>query len=62
MTTSDLSGSTPFDPGASLQGPASGAVAAGTVHVAVPFDARWQLDVDGTSVAARRAFGTTTCA
>ncbi len=60
LTTSDLSGSTPFDPGASLQGPASGAVAAGTVHVAVPFDARWQLDVDGTSVAARRAFGTTT--
>lgn len=59
LTTSDLTGSTPFAPGAPLQGPASGAVTAGTVHVAVPFDERWQLRIDGTDVAARRAFGTT---
>ncbi len=59
IAATDLSGSTPFGPGASLQGPVSGPVQAGTVHVAVPFDSRWQLSVGGTDVAARPAFGTT---
>ncbi len=59
IAATDLSGSTPFGAGASLQGPVSGPVQAGTVHVAVPFDSRWQLSVGGTDVAARPAFGTT---
>lgn len=59
LTASDLSGSTPFAPGAPLQGPATGSVQPGTVHVAVPFDEHWALDVGGNAVPARRAFGTT---
>ncbi len=35
-------------------------VAAGTMHLAVPFTSRWTVDVDGTEVPARPAFGLTT--
>ena len=38
---------------------ARGAVAAGTLHLAVPFDDGWVLEIGGTEVAPRRAFGTT---
>jgi len=41
------------------EGPASGTVEGGTLHVAVPFDPAWKLTVDGQQVPARRAFGTT---
>jgi hypothetical protein len=39
---------------------ASADVAAGTVHLAVPFTSRWQLTVNGASIPARPAFGLTT--
>ncbi len=32
----------------------------GTVHIAVPFDQNWRLDVDGDEISPRRAFGATT--
>ena len=35
-------------------------VAAGTMHLAVPFTSRWTVAVDGTEVPARPAFGLTT--
>ncbi len=31
----------------------------GTLHIAVPFDSRWRLTVDGVSIEPRRAFGST---
>jgi hypothetical protein len=37
-----------------------GDVAAGTLHIAVPFTSRWKVTVDGTDVPARPAFGLTT--
>ena len=37
-----------------------GDVAAGTLHLAVPFTSRWTVTVDGTDVTARPAFGLTT--
>ena len=55
----DLRGSTPFAVGAADQGPANGDVAAGTLHVAVPYDERWTLSVDDGGVSSRRAFGET---
>lgn len=35
-------------------------VAAGTVHIAVPFTSRWKLTVNGAEIPARPAFGLTT--
>jgi hypothetical protein len=35
-------------------------VAAGTLHIAVPFTSRWTVTVDGADVVARPAFGLTT--
>lgn len=58
-TTADLAGAVPFAVGASDRGPAEGELAAGTLHVAVPFDERWQLTVGGVEIPARRAFGAT---
>ena len=45
-------------PDASLEAEAT--ISVGVVHVAVPYDENWTLTVDGESIAARRAFGTTT--
>ncbi len=59
LTQSDLRGAQPFAVGAPAIGPATGPVSPGTLHLAVPFDARWQLTVDGARIAPRRAFGTT---
>ncbi|MGB8862302.1 MAG: hypothetical protein WCC60_23810, partial [Ilumatobacteraceae bacterium] len=50
---------TPFGVGAPDRGEATGDVAAGTLHVAVPFDTNWVLSVDGRNVPGRRAFGST---
>ena len=33
---------------------------AGVVHLAIPYDDRWSLSVDGESIPSRRAFGETT--
>ncbi len=59
MASADLRGATPFAVGAPARGSATGDVAAGTLHVAVPYDPNWKLSVDGTDVPGRRAFGST---
>jgi hypothetical protein len=38
----------------------AGDIAAGTLHIAVPFTSRWNVAVDGVDIAARPAFGLTT--
>ncbi|MCU1392367.1 MAG: hypothetical protein JWM34_795 [Ilumatobacteraceae bacterium] len=55
----EFGGSTPELIGMPDRGPATGPVAAGVLYVAVPFDARWHLEVNGTSIAPRVAFGST---
>jgi hypothetical protein len=59
VAQSDLRGATPWAVGSSDRGDASGALPAGTLHVAVPYDAHWKLTVDGRNVPGRRAFGAT---
>ena len=59
LAQADLRGSVPFAVGSPDRGDAVGDVAAGTLHVAVPYDARWHLTVDGQDVVGRRAFGST---
>jgi len=59
MAGADLRGSVPFGVGGADIGNFAGDVTAGTLHVAVPFDSNWSLSVDGNSVPARRAFGST---
>ncbi len=59
MAGADLRGSVPFGVGGPDIGEFTGDVTAGTLHVAVPFDTNWSLSVDGTSIPARRAFGST---
>lgn len=59
MAGADLRGSTPFAVGAPARGGATGDVAVGTLHVAIPYDSNWSLKVDGTDVPGRRAFGST---
>lgn len=59
MAGADLRGSVPFGIGGPDIGNFTGDVAAGTLHVAVPYDSNWTLTVDGTTVPARRAFGST---
>ena len=59
LANADLSGSVPFAVGAPDRGDATGDVEAGTLHVAVPYDRNWSLEVDGSAVEGRRAFGST---
>lgn len=59
LAQADLRGSVPFAVGSPDRGEAVGDVAAGTLHVGVPYDAHWQLTVDGQRVVGRRAFGST---
>jgi len=59
LAGADLRGSVPFGVGAPARGDATGEVAPGTLHVAVPFDEQWSLDVAGEQVVGRRAFGST---
>lgn len=56
-TRVDLFGAVPFAAGAPARGPASGDLPAGTLHVAVPFDDGWSLEVAGERIEARRSFG-----
>jgi GT2 family glycosyltransferase len=60
LLQTDLSGATPWAVGERERGPFAASLAAGTLHVAVPIDDRWQLRVDGVSVPSRPAFGVTT--
>ncbi len=54
-----LRGGTPLMIGAGDHERAVAPTPAGVVHVAVPFDERWRLTVDGTEAPARTAFGET---
>ena len=57
----DLSDATPVFPGVPISArDATSDVAAGTVHLAVPFDENWRLDVGGQPVAATEGFGVLT--
>ncbi len=61
LVRSDLSAAVPSMVGADGREPdAANEVAPGVVHIAIPFDDRLQLTVDGEEVAARTGFGVTT--
>jgi hypothetical protein len=61
LVRADLSMSTPAFTGADQFNSTTAAVEAGSVvHLAIPFDDNWTLEVDGQGVEARRAFGLTT--
>ncbi|MBI4883216.1 MAG: glycosyltransferase family 2 protein [Actinobacteria bacterium] len=59
LAQADLRGSVPFAVGSPDRGDSTGDVAAGTLHIAIPYDEHWQLFVDGQRVLSRRAFGST---
>ena len=61
IVQTDLSDATPAFPGVPISArDATSDVAAGTVHLAVPFDENWRLDVGGQPVAATEGFGVLT--
>ena len=60
LVRADLSASVPVFVGADQLATATDEVAAGVVHLGLPFDDAWSLSVDGTSIEPRRAFGETT--
>ena len=60
LVGADLSDAEAAFVGADQFGTTSDDVPAGAVHVAVPFDDRWTLNVGGEEIPARRAFGATT--
>ncbi len=60
LVRADLTSVVPAFSGTDAQSSATEEVPVGTVHVAVPFDQNWRLEVDGTDIAPRRAFGATT--
>jgi hypothetical protein len=60
LVRSDLSGASPVLQGADAEPDVAQPVAAGVVHVAIPYDSRLHLDVDGSRIAGRPAFGLTT--
>ena len=60
LVRADLTSVAPAFSGTDARSSATMEVPVGTVHVAVPFDTNWRLEVDGSEIAARRAFGTTT--
>ncbi len=60
LVRADLSQSAPVFSGADARSSSSSQVTPGVVHLAVPFDENWRLDVDGVEIEPRRAFGVTT--
>lgn len=60
LVRADLTEQAPLFSGSVATDSPEDQVVPGTVHLAVPFDTNWRLEVDGTSIAPRRAFGTTT--
>ncbi|MEP4653075.1 MAG: hypothetical protein ABJ314_23080, partial [Ilumatobacter sp.] len=60
LVRADLSSAVAAFSGTDARSSSSAAIPAGTVHVAVPFDPNWRLEVDGTQITPRRAFGVTT--
>ena len=59
LVRSDLSESTAIFSGADAQSSASAQVTPGVVHLAIPYDDNWTLEVDGVGIEPRRAFGVT---
>jgi GT2 family glycosyltransferase len=60
LVRADLTSVTPLYSGVDVFDSATEMVNPGVLHVAVPFDDRWRLDIDGEAIEPRRAFGTTT--
>lgn len=60
LVRADMTSAVPAFSGADARSSMTMDVPAGTVHLAVPFDPNWGLEVDGRTVEARRAFGVTT--
>ena len=60
LVRTDLSASTPLFIGAQQLDETTDEVAAGVVHLGIPFDDGWTLSVDGSTIEPRRAFGETT--
>lgn len=60
LVRADLSQVAPAFSGTDATSSASAEVPAGAVHIAVPFDQNWRLEVDGAEIPPRRAFGVTT--
>jgi hypothetical protein len=59
LVRTELGDATPVFVGADQFGTSVDELEAGVVHLAVPYDDRWSLSVDGASIAPRRAFGET---
>jgi len=60
LVRTELGDATPVFVGVDQFGSSVDELETGVVHLAVPYDDRWSLSVDGESVPARRAFGETT--
>ena len=60
LVRADLTSVEPLFSGTDARSSATAEVSVGTVHVGVPFDPNWRLEVDGTEITPRRAFGATT--
>ena len=60
LVRSDLSDAVAIFSGADARNSVRSEVAPGVVHLAVPFDDNWTLEVDGERIEPRRAFGITT--
>ncbi|HRE01582.1 MAG TPA: hypothetical protein PLV68_09795, partial [Ilumatobacteraceae bacterium] len=58
LASTQIAGSIPVLTGMPGRGPGTGAIEAGVLHLAKPFDADWTLTVDGTTIDPRPAFGT----
>lgn len=57
-TRADLRGAVPFGTGMPDRGPYTGEIPAGALHLAIPYDERWSLEVGGVEIEPRRSFGT----
>ncbi len=60
LVRADLSSVAPAFLGADHLTPTTDDVVPGVIHLAVPFDDHWSLEVDGVSIEPRRAFGVST--
>jgi len=60
LVRADLAQAEAIFSGADASTQTSAQVSPGVVHLAIPFDENWTLDVDGAQVEPRRAFGVTT--
>ena len=59
MIETDIAGATPLPTPKRPEGTITAEVAAGTVHLGVPYTTKWKLTLDGVAVGARPAFGLT---